>query len=270
MGDFTLGALLGEHQSFDPNVGSWEKFSSPGSFGLQQTDVHSSVQGAIFEAFSDASNPRVLIQYDYTTASIGFTDITTHTVDVSLWSRISLAVGSGRVAARVNSEFPGLRIIFSDSIELHQGQASVSAESLALRFHFELSGTTNFNLFIDDILPEIDRQILHPNWDYTENEEIIKHLHTTIGGQTSQFKYANLFKFEIGLFAIPTSQANLINYWWNDKLNLVYRPDTSDSNLVYIVRLVNQSKPLDTFVEVNQDLLLGTLQLESISSKLVY
>lgn len=268
MGDFTLGVLLGEHQSFDPNVGSWEKIDSVGSFDVQLTDVHSSAQGAIYEVFSSTGFD--LFQYDYEVGeNKKFEGITSHVIDVSFWSRVTLDVASGIVEFDVSCSGLQGRIVFSNSLQLHQLQFTES-NSLQLRF-IALGLSTDYNLFIDDILPELDQQVLHPNWDYTENEEIIKHLHTTIGGQTSQFKYSNFFKFEIGLFAIPTSQADLINFWWDNKVNLVYRPDTSDSNLVYIVRLVNQSKPLDTFVEVNNpDLLSGRLQLESITSKLVY
>ncbi len=276
MGDFELGVLLGNYggaQSFE-GIGSWEHLPSASSFFIGQTEVHSSPGGARLDVFS-RNGAADAFRYNYAAENDAYArwspDVTTHKLVAHTWIRIDDAAHSGDVIFALGTgvgQF--VRIPFSTSLELQSAEIFVTSADNILMRHQRLGSPDSFSLHVDDVLLTVDAINLHPNWDYTENEEIIKHLHTTIGGQTLQFKYSNFFKFEIGLFAIPTSQANLINFWWDNKFNLVYRPDTSDSNLVYIVRLANISKPLDTIVEVNENLWSGRLQLESITSKLVY
>lgn len=274
---FELGVLLGAYggaQSFE-SAGSWDHLTSQTSFFVGQSEVHSSPGGGQLDIFSSAIAINALtynFAEDNDAFDRWFPDITTHQLIAYGWNRINKATNSGQILfllGTATNEF--IPVPFTIDLERQRIEIIVtSADDVNIVYRRTSLGVNSFSLRMDDLLVAADIINLNPNWDYTENEEIIKHLHTTIGGQTSQFRYSNFFKFEIGLFAIPTSQANLINFWWDNKFNLVYSSDTSDTNLTYIVRLVNQSKPLDTFVEVNPDLLSGRLQLESITSKLVY
>ena len=63
---------------------------------------------------------------------------------------------------------------------------------------------------------------------------------------------------------LPTSHADLINWWWENQFNLVFTLDTSDSESTRILRMVNERQPIGGRIRPYKDQWQGTLQLESI------
>lgn len=260
MGDFTLGQLIGQHQSFDPNIGSWENLST-GSFHLESNEVHSSNLSA--EYFINSDSTEALLRYDYEPVN-KFTDIVSHTLNLNFWGKRDTSAGID-VTIDISSSGDTISITQSDSLSLHSGVFNIT-NSIQLTAHMGAVTTDSSFFSLDDVLVELDRQILHPDWSYVEQQQNIENKQVSIGGKSEYFKYGELYRWQIPLTFMPNSQAELINFWFENKENLLFSPDTSNSNLKYITRIVH--KPFTNFTHNNR--MNGVIELESITNGLVF
>jgi hypothetical protein len=276
-GDFTLGALLGPYdkaQSFDVASGNWSPtgcgswaFATSQSSGFPQaTDVHSSGQGLKVSVGSGPTG--VMAQYNYTDAGdVLFTEVATHSIFARFWARNDTPVASGQTYCSDIGNAIKI-VIGANSLMLPYGASQINVSSaVGARFTIvrALAGTTSAqNTFIDDVLVAADWIPLRPEWEFDDSRELFRQQHRSQGGKLFTYDWAGWFKYKVPLRYLPSSHADLINWWWSGGFNLVATLDTSDSGSVRIVRITNASQPITKRESPYMDQWAGMLELESI------
>lgn len=281
MGDFQLGCLLGQYddaQSFDvnsvaiaSNVNSWTLLANVG--GVFTTNTHSSNQGVTISVFSK-SFPGQSILYRY---GLGndmyarwFPDITTHNIQTDFWAKMSTASTSGELGAGIFSQINDLSAIipFADNLS-HSGVKTIVHSEAGNNpvFSFvtitDLDATTR-ELYIDDVITQIDPITLYPEISFQEKEQVIKTDHTTRGSERHTYVWGRNLAWSVPLRYISDSHANLINWWWENKFELAFTLDTSDAETIHVVRIANNTQPFGKRNKPHQDRWEGLLQLEGV------
>lgn len=282
MGDFTLGCLLGKSdkaQSFDissialtTRINSWE-LGSVASFNFT-TEVHSSKQGLQIDVFSNdvterlMSYPRTGVIHDR-----WFTEIDTHLYSFTGFGRITTAASSGQILFETLTVFAGFgenkAIPFNDELQKIDYNFLISSgeDTDPIDTVQRFTDASSCTVIIDDILTRVDEIILHPDWNYQNQHQLIETRGVSIGGKSEYFKYGEFYDFQIPLFFISTSHANLMNFWWEEKFELLYTENTSNESLMRIVRI--RDKPFNSFI-TGTGLYRGNLTLESVTNGLVF
>ena len=280
MGDFTLGCLLGQYdraQSFDitsnniSNVNSWEKFDDSSLYFV--TEIHSSNQGLRQEIFPPNGVPGDdSIHYDYSENNDvyqrWFPDITTHTGRSDCWARINDASFSGGLSFDILSN--AVVVPANTVLQPLASTSSVITSESSILAAFKKTDlwagyfVSSFGLIIDDVLTQIDLIIIHPEYSFLEQARTIQTQHRSIGGEYRVSVWEKYFAYSIPLRFLSNSHADLINWWWENKFNLVFTLNTSDSESMYITQIVNQQQPIGKRIRPYNDLWEGVIQLESI------
>ena len=281
MGDFTLGCLLGQYdkaQSFDvasaaagfASVNSWA--ISTGSGAFQLTDVHSSAQGVQCLVGSRGA-AHSFLQYDH--AAVGdayarwFPDVTTHAIRTDFRARLFGNTASGGVYADyLNVGVLTLpRATTLQALRTSDPAITSGAANGAPIFRFVRNGqalTTSVGMMVDDVLTQIDPITLNPTWDYQEMAQVLAAQNRTLGGNLSTYQWAKHFEYAVPLVYLSTSYADLLNWWWENRFNLALTLNTSDTESIRVVRIVNDRQPIGRRMQPYADQWQGLLQLESI------
>ena len=120
-------------------------------------------------------------------------------------------------------------------------------------------------IYCDDVLTQVDPISLHPDWSLKEGGRLIESRHRSPRGQWRLKTWAAYFEYRIPLRWINTSEADLINWWWERGLNLVYTLDSSDDSAVYLCRIANRRQPIGRKERPYPDSWKGALELVSIN-----
>lgn len=281
MGDFTLGCLLGQYdkaQSFDvasaaagfANVNSW--LISPGSGAFSAgVEVHSSVQGLLASVGSWGA-VHVWFSYDHRFADDAYgrwsPEVTTHAIRTDFRARLFGDAASGGtvvdyigVGSLYVPRAPTLQVLRTSYSSVTSGTGGGGA---IFRFKRGGSLTTSAGLYVDDVLTQIDPITLNPTWDYQEAAQVLAAQNRTLGGNLATYQWAKHFEYSVPLQYIPTSYADLLNWWWENRFNLALTLNTSDTESIRVVRLVNDRQPIGKRMQPYADQWQGLLQLESI------
>ena len=118
---------------------------------------------------------------------------------------------------------------------------------------------------LDDVLTQIDPITIYPEYSFREQARVIESTHRTLAGNQLTYIWGKYFAYTVPLRFLPTSHADLINWWWENRFNLAFTLDTSDSESTYILGITNDRQPIDRRIRPYNDLWEGVLQLESIN-----
>ena len=293
MGDFTLGCLLGQYdraQSFDvasaaitDNVtqpGSWEARTNQASFYLNDggafpARVHSSQQSLRMDVFSQATQYPYVYGYDAANDAYArwFPQVTTHTLRCDAWISMFTAAESGVAAWVLGGSTKASRPIPRDydggedyvrleTLTQSGGGAILARQPLVGLEHLSPGSATV--LHIDDVLTQVDWITLHPGFDLREQARVVQSAHRTRSGKLYSYRWSKHFAYAVPLRFLADSHADLVNWWWENQLNLVLTLDTSDSESLRIVRITNDRQPIHSRVAPYDNLWSGTVHLESI------
>jgi len=289
MGQLTLGCLLGQYggaQSFDvesrgglTEVRSWEKggqcswyFAGTGTPHF----VHSSAQSLRIDVFSREANT-TLLSYGYNQADDArarwFPEVDTHPVQAVAWVLVHPATSSGDFRAQliaspnVSLVLPGLTLgvnplqfvrmesaVFSDS---------ATAPRVTIRPSVGKDISSQASILADDVLTAVDAIRLYPEWSFEARSELIRSRHRTRAGAQHDLIWSKYLAYSMPLRFLPGSEAELLNWWWERGFPLLLTLDSSDSEGLHVVRIVNETQPIGRRVRPYPDLWEGTLRLES-------
>jgi hypothetical protein len=290
MGDITLGCLLGQYdraQSFDVDsagapseVRSWAKSGqSSWSFvgcGAPQY-VHSSAQSLRLDVFSRSGSESVL-SYAYGRPDDAyarwFPEIDTHAVEAAAWVLLHPATSSGDFRFHLFAQpeaslaLPG-RTLGADPLGFLRVASLVysdGAGSPRVALHIPAGGgvTSDATILADDVLTTVDPIRLHPEWSFEERGQLLQDQHRTRSGTLHGLVWSKYLAFSVPLRHLPSSHAALLNWWWEQGLALLLTLDTSDSESLHAVRIVNDSQPIGRRMRPYADRWEGTLRLESL------
>ena len=290
MGDFTLGCLLGQYdkaQSFDvasvaltagTNLNSWDLIANQGSFyfDAEPTRVHSSSQALRVSVFSTGGSVtafRHIYGHGDDAHARWFPDVTTHQLQVRLWASPNLSADSGDLIVRllaqdlqVVEQIPiphrttGLEpIVFAATHTYSDG-----ANTPWLDFVRSFPGDAATTVYIDDVLVQIDPITLNPEYGFVEQARLNESRHRTQGGKLYNYVWSKHFAYRVPLRYITDSHAATINWWWENRFNLAFTLNTSDSESIHVCRIVNDRQPIGKRIKPYKDLWEGTIELESI------
>lgn len=281
MGDFTLGCLLGQYdkaQSFDVDsvalvktVNSWGTITANATSWYFSTDINSSNQGLELQVYSWGSNRNGVLRYRYDSDNDAyarwFSDIATHNIQSDIWARIDKSGFDNTVRISIDNK-PNIPILENSILQnyryittTYSGQTS---QSPFLDFDTVLATIDSFSLFIDDVLTQVDPIILHPEYSFQEEASFINIKHRTVGGEYRVSPWEKHFAYTIPLRFLSDSHAALINWWWENKFNLLFTLNTSDSESLYVCQITNQQQPIGRRIRPHNNLWEGVIQLESI------
>lgn len=285
-GNFTLGCLLGAYdkaQSFDvasvnnpSEINSWvlgapvtvASYTNKTAVGCLH--VHSSGQGIRIRANSYSGVTSVL-QYSYGVPEDAhkrwFPDITTHDIRMDAWFTMDTAAQSGRGTYELQagpSVLLSMPYITDGEIEHHRIITTVFSNGVRPRALFRTFGNVGYEFYIDDVVTQIDPIDIFPEYSFQDQQRIIKNQNRTIGGKLHTYTWGQYFQYTVPLQFLSDSHANLINWWWQNQFNLAFTLDTSDSESMFICRIINDRKPIGQRVRPYQDRWAGVLHLESI------
>jgi len=285
MGDFTLGCLLGAYdraQSFDVasvaapladgDVGSWD--FGVGSGALVATEAHSSAQGLFWRVGSYGVASQ-LVLYDHRAPDDAygrwFPEVTTHALRTDFWVRLFSAATSGAVYQDF-LDIPGETNVFlPTAVGLRHVRNSVSnatsgSDGPAWRLVRNGALPTSVSLGLDDVLTQVDPIALLPEYGFAEQARVIKTEHRTLGGDLHTYVWEKYFAWSVPLRFLPSSHADLLNWWWENQFNLLFTLDTSDAESLYVCRIVNERQPIGRRIRPYNDLWEGVLELESVNN----
>ena len=288
-GDFTLGCLLGQYdraQSFDVSsiaspdtgdIGSWNLLTGALQpvistlFDNGDTEVHSSPQSLRFDVTSRGLASQLVAYrygFDNDVYARWFPDVTTHVVRLDAWARIFQSVDSGDLQwALLGNPLVTVPIAASGATRPYRLKTDVHSTSIEhprtyIRATSDETATTE--IWIDDVLTQVDPIDIFPEWSFIEQERSIKSQHRSLGGIQRTHVWDQYFSYQVPLRWLSDSHTDLINWWWRNQFNLVFTLDTSDSESMRIVRITNQNQPIGSRIRPYQDQWQGTLMLESI------
>jgi len=116
--------------------------------------------------------------------------------------------------------------------------------------------TTRFMLF-----PSSGNHVdLYPDWDMTDETTKVEDKHRTRSGALYTYKWGEFFRKKFGLTDVTSSDAALINSWWNTNTDLLFTQDSGTT--VSSVHIMNKKTPLGGFMEPYDDLYKGKIELE--------
>ena len=283
MGDFTLGCLLGQYdkaQSFDMSsaaaplpagaVGSWALNTGVASFSFV-TDAHSSGQSIFVQVASLGTSRDAILRYSYNAANDAyarwFPDVTTHQMELSFWAYATGAVNLFDI--NIQTVFQSILITNGNAPlqPYHAGPSSVVSGSGLFFIDLDCNTATpnGVGVVLDDFLLRVDPITLHPEYEFQAAERAIRSQHRTLGGQLHTYTWDKYGAWNVPLRYLPTSHADLLNWWWQQGFNLAFTLDTSDSESIHICRIVNERQPIGGRERPYADLWNGALQLEAIN-----
>jgi hypothetical protein len=123
---------------------------------------------------------------------------------------------------------------------------------------------SNASLLAEDVLTSVDVIPLYPEWSFEDRGELIRSQHRTRAGVLHNLVWEKFLSYSMPLRYLPGSHAALLNWWWEQDLALLLTLDSSDSESLHAVRIVNDTQPFGKRIRPYADLWEGTLRLESL------
>jgi hypothetical protein len=99
---------------------------------------------------------------------------------------------------------------------------------------------------------------LEPEFDYTDSLTKLEQVHRLQNGDMYRYKTGAYDKFKFKLRFFPSSDAAIVNSWWESNTELSFFVDSDVSS----VMLTNKAKPIGQFQKPHTDLMTGTIELE--------
>ncbi len=277
MGTFQLSALLGANQSFEdfetlPT--SWLSLSDQASFFQTESpsQVHSSAFG--LRVFADSTGGSTHIaRYDYGLPQdahrVWYPEVDTHALVSWVWARAADAPSSGQLRWRLGGDQEAFSPAFAFTGSLQRYQAAVFVQSGA---GVPLAGLSRVSAAnsrctceMDDVLTQVDPLTVYPDWSLLTRERAAALQHRTREGRLKRFRWSSAFEFQLPLRWLSSSEAGVLNWWWEAQLNLAFTLDTSESESVFICRIVNPSQPVGKRMRPYPDRWAGRLELAGIN-----
>jgi hypothetical protein len=276
MGDFQLGALVGENQSFeafDTLPTGWSGLSGQASFDRLAggSDVHSSAFG--LEVFADSTGGTAdVIAYDYGSSGAAprtwFPEVATHAWKTTLWARGRDAPSSGQLQWRVEGPDAALSAPIGHDASLRPYGMATWVTSAAGGPRAVLARITAANsralVSVDDVLSQVDYFTVHPGTDLEWKATALRVLHRSRTGRLQEHAWHVHPEFGMPLHWLTPLQADLLNWWWEGQLPLALTLDTSDDAAVLPCRIVNPSQPIGRRMRPYADRWTGRLELAGL------
>lgn len=275
MGDMRIGALLGKDMSFDvgsalPTPEPWSYVSAQASTFLV-TGVHSSRAG--LDVWADSKSTQFVLANNCYSEYIAIRNplATAWAFRTWVWAKSLANPSKPQVEFNVNLGVTSTFVsIQSDSLsryEISQGfytNAQITEVTMAI----QRSSTNSLgHIQIDNILPQMDRLILHPEWDVSVQEQLVRQEHRTMSGQYRSYKWSSFESVKIPLQYLITSEADLLNWWWQKQVNVALTFDSSDYTSTMLYRIVNDQQPIGSRIGPYPDMWKGTLDLAGINNR---
>jgi len=99
---------------------------------------------------------------------------------------------------------------------------------------------------------------LEPEFDYKDSLTKLEQIHRLQNGDMYRYKTGAYDKFKFKLRYFSSSDASIVNSWWESNTELMFWIDSDVSS----VMLTNKSKPVGQYQKPYTDLMQGTIELE--------
>jgi hypothetical protein len=280
-GDVTLGALLGQNQSFEgAALGPWSKVSNQASAYIvaSASAVHSSTFG-LYTVTGSSGDTATAFACTLGTPDVAgrsaFPGIGSHAVWCSVWGRAADAPSSGRAAWRVTGNANALSAPFAYGAALQRyGAATVTGSPsglLEIALDRVTAAGTTASFAVDDVLTQIDPIVLHPEWTLEDRSALLQAQHRTQSGRLAAVAWGRYRGLNLPLRSLSGLEAGLINWWWELQAPLAFTLDSSDAAAVWVCRIANPRQPVGRRIRPYADRWSGSLTLESLDEgSLVY
>ena len=101
---------------------------------------------------------------------------------------------------------------------------------------------------------------LYPEWDVKNESRKIEDKHRVRSGGSYTYKWGDYFREKFSLTDVNSSDACIINSWWNTNTDLLFTTDSGTT--VNSVHIENKKTPLGQYMEPYDSLFKGTIELE--------
>jgi len=106
-----------------------------------------------------------------------------------------------------------------------------------------------------------DGVVVQPEWDFKRAGQKIEDSHRARSGKRYVYKWGSYDRFEFSLEFVSSADACKVNSWWGGNTDLLFVQEGQTD--VSSVRLVNDSRPLESYVRPYMDYYSGKLELET-------
>jgi hypothetical protein len=273
-GGTTLGALLGDNQSFEASaLDPWSKVSNQASTYLvsSASAVHSSAAGLYAVTGSTGGTARI-VACDLATPDAGgalaFPGVGSHAVWSWVWARAADAPSSGQARWRVsgNGDALGKPIAFSAALLRYDVVTGADSPGANLGTGLDRAGAAGAAAFfaLDDVLTQIDPLTLHPEWTLEEQSTLLQTQLRSASGRLQTVTWGRYGALSLPLRWLTGQEADVINWWWQLQAPLAFTLDSSNSAAVAVCRITNPRQPIARRIRPYADRWAGTLNLETL------
>ena len=105
---------------------------------------------------------------------------------------------------------------------------------------------------------------VYPEWSFRDQESLIQSRHRTQDGSAYHYLWGKYEKFQLPLRYVNSMGQALINQWWRDGHEVAFTLNSSETVSTVLCRFVNDTKPINRFVQPYQTLFEGMVRLEAI------
>ncbi len=103
---------------------------------------------------------------------------------------------------------------------------------------------------------------LYPEWDYSKGKKQIKTETRLKGGGLLDYKWGDYDRISFSAELVPSSEASIVNSWWDSRTKLQFFISSGSSIDVTSVMLMNKDTPLGQLNKPYTDLCKGSIILE--------
>lgn len=101
-----------------------------------------------------------------------------------------------------------------------------------------------------------------PEWGMSQPDKKVESTHRTKGGKLYRYKWGGYNQFKFGLNYVSSSDAAIVNSWWDSNTELLFI-DEDDATTLSSVYLMNTTKPLTVRPKPYLEYSKGTINLST-------
>jgi len=133
------------------------------------------------------------------------------------------------------------------------------------------AGSSVFYIYCDaDFIGDIDNVsvvametvTLYPEYDLKLGEKQVRNEHRSRSGKLYLYKWSDYEHIEFSLNWLPSSDAALVNSWWDSNAELLFFVNSGTATAVHSVMILNEDTPLQQFNQPYTDYYRGRILLE--------
>lgn len=103
---------------------------------------------------------------------------------------------------------------------------------------------------------------IYPEFKMKPDKKQIRNEHRSKSGRLRLYKWGDYERFSLPLSFVPTSEAAIINSWWDTNTELLLFINSDSTIAVHSVMILNKESPINEYQAPYQTYMKGIVKLE--------